>query len=439
MTGDPLSLLRGAVAPSPDDTSRDLGPLVESALREVELSRRLSGTIARRHGRLAYRASIASADELGRAADGASRDRSELDDARSRGGRPAPEKGAAASPLGVGVVLAGRGLQVERASGRACELCGCADEAAFRQAWPALAPILRASLDASPSGRHAGHPVLLEARPGFTVQAEVQRLEGPAEEYFVVLTDPRALEAMEDDVRLQQLEGLGRVYRTLAHELRAPLGAVMLNLELLQESLGGSDLGNERARRLAGVLRRELDRLNRSLQGILTGTTPEASPERFDLAGSLRDLAALLAPQARRQEVELEVRLPDGPLPVRGFPDRLRQAFLNVAVNALEAMPKGGRLRLEARRKGPWARVALRDSGPGIPTATLPRVYDPEFTTKDGGSGIGLHVARAAVELHGGGIRVSSRPGRGTAVLVAVPLASAAAGWAEPGPGEPDA
>jgi signal transduction histidine kinase len=259
------------------------------------------------------------------------------------------------------------------------------------------------------------------------VQAELHRLEGPGEDYLVVLSDPRALEAVENDARLErQLEGLGRVYRTLAHELRAPLGAVMLNLDQLQESLLGNGGWNERARRCVRVLRDELNRLQRSLHGILTQTVPEASPQKFDLALSLSDLVALLAPQARRQSVELDVRVEDRPLTVRGYPDRLRQVFLNVAVNALEAMPRGGRLTLEARREGTRARVALSDTGPGIPAAALPRVYDPEFTTKDGGSGIGLHVARAVVELHGGEIGVLSRPGRGTDVLVHVPLVAGA-------------
>ncbi len=86
-------------------------------------------------------------------------------------------------------------------------------------------------------------------------------------------------------------------------------------------------------------------------------------------------------------------------------------------------MPRGGRLTVEVRRDGARARVALSDTGPGIPASILPRVYDSDFTTKDGGSGIGLHVARAVVELHGGEIGVESQPGRGTDVLVHVPLA----------------
>jgi signal transduction histidine kinase len=151
---------------------------------------------------------------------------------------------------------------------------------------------------------------------------------------------------------------------------------------------------------------------------------PGTPAETFDLTGSLADLAALLGPQARRQAVDLVARLPDEQMPVHGYPDRLRQAFLNVAVNALEAMPRGGRLTLSARRDGARARVALRDDGPGIPPEALPRVYDPDFSTKEGGSGVGLHVARALVELHGGEIRVESAPGGGTCVRVAVPLAA---------------
>ena len=104
--------------------------------------------------------------------------------------------------------------------------------------------------------------------------------------------------------------------------------------------------------RHVAVLRQELNRINRSLLGILTQTVPESPPERFDLNGSLADLVALLMPQAQSQSVEVEVSLSDGPLPVRGYPHRLRQALLNVAVNALEAMPRGGRLRVEARRDG---------------------------------------------------------------------------------------
>jgi two-component system sensor histidine kinase FlrB len=219
---------------------------------------------------------------------------------------------------------------------------------------------------------------------------------------------------VENDAHLlRQLEKLNRVYRTLTHELQTPLGAVMLNLDLLQENLDGDGRWNrggaDRAAPTQPRNRRSRD-----------PHPDRGDRERFDLAGSLRDLAALLAPQARRQSVELELRLEDDLLPVRGYPDRLHQAFLNVAVNALEACLGGPLAR--SRRVDP-GQIALRDTGPAS-AAALPRVCDLDFTTKDGGSGIGLYVARAVVELHGGEIGVVSRFGYGTAVLVAVPLVS---------------
>ena len=398
------------------------------AFLQVQLSRRAASIASVLEGAPGTPPAIAPADEFARVLRSAGQVKGDLDEARRESERRGLQVGALARILQVGVVVAGPDLEVDYVSARALELCGCADEAAFRAAWRALKPALRRSLDATPAGPGGSRSLRVEVAPGRPVQAELHRLVGPAEDHLVLLSDPRALEAMEVDARLErQIDGLGRVYRTLAHELRAPLGAMLMSLDLLQESLSREGEAPPATRRHVDVLREELDRLSRSLSGILTQTVPGAPPERFDLAASLTDLVALLAPQARRQAVELETRLPEEPLPVRGYPDRLRQAFLNVAVNALEAMPRGGHLTVEARRIGTQASVALRDDGPGIPPEALPRLFDPDFSTKDGGSGIGLHVARAVVELHGGEIRVESEPGHGTDVRVTVPLAAGGA------------
>ncbi|HKZ32035.1 MAG TPA: HAMP domain-containing sensor histidine kinase [Vicinamibacteria bacterium] len=396
---------------------------------QVELSRRAATIAAALEGKAPPQGSIAPADEFARVLRSASRVKSDLEEARRESERRGVQVGALAQILQVGVVVAGRELHVDYVSARARELLGSADETAFRAAWEGLRPRLHRVLSES-SMSPRGSPVLtLEVEPGRSVLAELHKLEGPTEDYLVLLRDPRALEALEADARLlSQLDGLGRVYRTLAHELRAPLGAMMINLDLLHETLGkGDGDATTPVLRHVDVLRQELNRINRSLLEILTQTVPENPPERFDLNGSLTDLVALLVPQARSQSVEVAVSLPEPSLPVRGYPHRLRQALLNVAVNALEAMPNGGRLRVEACREGGRARVALRDTGPGIAADALPRLCDPEFSTKDGGSGIGLHVARAIVELHGGEFRIESDLGRGTDVLVLMPLAEGGA------------
>jgi signal transduction histidine kinase len=156
---------------------------------------------------------------------------------------------------------------------------------------------------------------------------------------------------------------------------------------------------------------------------MLTHTIPAPdSQQRFDLRDLVRELGTLLAPQGRRQGVEVSTGLPPDVVPLVGYRDRLKQAFLNIAVNALEAMPKGGRMRIEMERCQDRVRVTVRDTGPGIPAELLARIYESDFTTKGGGSGIGLYVARAVVELHGGSIEAHSNVGRGTDVQVDLPL-----------------
>ncbi len=394
------------------------------AFLHVQLSRRAASIASALEGVPSPPASIGPTDEFARVLRSAGQVKGDLDEARRESERRGLQVGALARILQVGVVVASRDLEIDSVSARALELCGCADEPAFRSAWRASQPALREWMEGTLEGPGGERSLRLEVAPGRPVQAEVHRLTGPAEDLLVLLSDPRALEAVEADARLErQIDGLGRVYRTLAHELRAPLSAMLMSLDLMQDGLARE--GRSAAGRHVDVLREELDRLSRSLSGILTQTVPGAPAERFDLALSLADLVALLAPQASRQAVELEAALPSAPLTVHGYPDRLRQAFLNIAVNALEAMPRGGRLSVAARAEGTRALVSLSDNGPGIPAEALPHLFDPDFSTKDGGSGIGLHVARALVELHGGEIRVDSRPGHGTDVRVAVPLALA--------------
>jgi len=135
----------------------------------------------------------------------------------------------------------------------------------------------------------------------------------------------------------------------------------------------------------------------------------------------VRDIAALLTPQARRQRVAIELRVPEQPVETTAMRDRLRQAFLNVAINALEAMPAGGRLELALSREGDGVVLECRDTGPGMKPEQLDEVYQLYYTTKKSGSGLGLYVARLVAESHGGEIRIDSRPGQGTTVALAVP------------------
>jgi signal transduction histidine kinase len=144
--------------------------------------------------------------------------------------------------------------------------------------------------------------------------------------------------------------------------------------------------------------------------------------ETLDVVGLIRDVATLLGPQAAHQGVEFDARLPGSPLWLTGHRDRLKQAFLNLATNALEAMPTGGRLSVAVESQNGSVSVAVRDTGPGIPADILGKIFNMYYTTKDGGTGIGLHVARSVVEAHGGEIEVDTGPGAGTCFHISLPV-----------------
>ena len=140
------------------------------------------------------------------------------------------------------------------------------------------------------------------------------------------------------------------------------------------------------------------------------------------MRGLVQDLEALLAPQAKRQRVALTTQLPAEPVTLVGQADRLKQAMLNILINALEAMPEGGSLAIAVEQNAGTAHVTVRDSGPGIPTALIGAIYDMHFTTKSGGTGVGLYVARSVVQSHGGTIDVESHGEAGTTFTLTLPL-----------------
>ncbi len=329
---------------------------------------------------------------------------------------------ALAQAMDMGVLLLRGKREPDFANPRALELFGSASLAALRERWASVRPSLEPLFARLRAGDLASSPALVDL-PGDGVarlRVEIFRLgEKDGDEFLVLLNDPGILDALETDVRLaSQLQGVARVYRTVAHELRAPLSAMMIHLDLLRESLTRPSANLEAKdsqERYVVVLRDELDRLNRSLTEALTQTLPPTDQrDPFDLREALLELGTLLAPQARRQGVDLRTQMPEAPVVLVGYKDRLKQSFLNIAVNALEALPSGGKVSLQMEVRGAEVLVRITDDGPGIPEDVLAQIYERDFTTKGTGSGIGLYVARALVEMHAGRDR-RREPGRATA------------------------
>jgi two-component system, sporulation sensor kinase D len=200
---------------------------------------------------------------------------------------------------------------------------------------------------------------------------------------------------------------------------------MIVNMDLLRESLAkaGTDDPSTRTaqERYVGVVQGELTRLNQTLLEMLDQVAPlSQKPERVDLGNLLRELGTLLAEQARRQRVELSMEL-NTPAVVLGRKDHLKQVLLNIAINALEAMPRGGRLSMQLTRESTTARVRCSDTGPGIPVEVREQIYQMGYSTKEAGTGTGLYLARMIVDQHGGAIRATNASGGGACFEIDLP------------------
>ena len=249
----------------------------------------------------------------------------------------------------------------------------------------------------------------------------------------------------------QKAAALGRLLAGVAHEVKNPLNAMTIHLELLKQKLGGGGVARPVARaaeaggvRVAdappvqvtvesssvlnhvSVIGSEIRRLDEVVQGFLKFSRPEElALEPVDLAAMVTDVGDVVGPQANAAGVRLVIS-PATDLPrVSADSSLLRQALLNLALNAVQAMPSGGVLRFESRRAADrQVELVIADTGVGIPPEHLSRIFDLYFTTKDAGSGIGLSMVYRTIQLHDGHIEVQSTPGRGTTFTIRLPQAA---------------
>jgi signal transduction histidine kinase len=209
----------------------------------------------------------------------------------------------------------------------------------------------------------------------------------------------------------------------LAHEIRNPLNAAVLELHLLGRAINRLEDPSVRdpMRRRVGVVEGEIRRLERLLTEFLDLARPRA-PQRepVDLARVVDDVLELEAQAMLARSVEVERALAPSVFVV-GDVEKLKQVVLNVVVNALDAMADGGELRVRVAPEGDRAVLSIADTGPGVEARILPEIFDPFFTTKPAGTGLGLALVRKIVEQHGGRVGLDSRPGEGTTVRIAFP------------------
>jgi PAS domain S-box-containing protein len=258
------------------------------------------------------------------------------------------------------------------------------------------------------------------------VGVSVQAIQENGERIGALLTlrDLDSIESINTQLQVsERLAALGRITAGVAHEVKNPLNSMRLWLENLKESLPPEpDSGSQLA---VQVLDKEIDRLDAVVKRFLDFTRPmDVRLEATQLADVLKEVIEVAKPQLQKAKIHVAQLLPiDVP---EVYVDRglLKQAVLNLVLNAVEAMPSGGQLRLMLSRRGEMAEITVGDTGKGIPVENRQKIFQLFFTTRPGGSGIGLASTFRIVQLHNGSIDFTTEVGRGTTFRIELPLAA---------------
>ncbi len=242
--------------------------------------------------------------------------------------------------------------------------------------------------------------------------------------------DQSNVRLLEERVRRSgRLAALGELAAGMAHEMRNPLATIRGFIQIFPDESGDPEFRREFS---VNVLR-EIDRLTRLTDDLLNLAKPSGMVlQPVDGGQLLAEVHLFLKEKLQKHGIETRLDLPKAPLNIPMDRNRIKQVLLNLILNAIEAMPSGGRLGLSLRpgrehlessdREDPFAVYEVADSGIGIPADKLERIFDPFFTTKDSGTGLGLSVSHQIVEEHRGFLRVESAPGRGATFSLLLPL-----------------
>jgi two-component system sensor histidine kinase HydH len=216
---------------------------------------------------------------------------------------------------------------------------------------------------------------------------------------------------------------LSRLLARLAHEIRNPLSSLDIHVQLLEEDL--SLLAPELRPKLDGrleIIRGELHRLENIVKQFLRLAGPSALElDAVQVEVVLRRVCDLLAPELARREIEITTILENSVHTLLADVSQLTQALLNLVINAVQAINHRGRIELRAAQTGDYVKITVSDSGPGVPPANLNAIFEPYFTTKTDGSGLGLWIAQQIAMAHGGNIQAANAAG-GAVFTLQLPL-----------------
>jgi len=273
--------------------------------------------------------------------------------------------------------------------------------------------------------RHPFEQREIESPNGRRAQVSLDFIQERGTQIGALLTmrDSESARRIEDELETsRRLSASGRLTRGVAHEVKNPINAIVLHLQLLQDKLKQID---PETRRHMDIIGSEIHRLDRVVQVLVDFTRPrDLHPEEVDLRRLLEDVTVLAAPDAEQHGVKITREITSEPLMVKVDSDFMKQAVLNVILNGMQAMPEGGILTVSARREDDMVVTGIRDQGAGIPPEVQEKMFELYFTTKKSGSGIGLAQTYQIMQWHYGSVEFESVAGRGTTFTLRLPLIS---------------
>jgi signal transduction histidine kinase len=267
---------------------------------------------------------------------------------------------------------------------------------------------------------------------GFLAQREMERsvelqktADGLEHSYKKLQAQSEQIIAIEENLRrAEKLSTLGEMAAVLAHEIRNPLGSIRGTAEILKDDFRPGDPKYE----FIDIQIRETERLNRVVEDFLRIARPLPAEMVFcHIQAELETVALLVANDARARKISIVMVPPAVDIVVKGNGEKLRQAFLNIVINSLQATPGGGKLTIttsvsQHEKAAEMCEIKISDTGVGIDLADLAKIFEPFYTTKPDGTGLGLVITKKIIEGHGGDLLVDSVAGQGTTVLIRIPV-----------------
>jgi len=236
---------------------------------------------------------------------------------------------------------------------------------------------------------------------------------------LLTLHDVESVSEIESELEVsRRMAAIGRLTSGVGHEVKNPINAIVVHLELLRSKVGGEPT----AGRHLEIIQSEIQRLDRVVQTLVDFSRPvELKLLDHDMRHIVSSVLMLASAGLESYSVTVVSQLPDHPVMVKVDADLLKQALLNVVLNGAQAMEDGGELSVRLTEDGRWATIKVQDHGEGIPDEIRPKIFDLYFTTKRDGSGIGLAMTYRILQLHHGQLDVESKVGEGSTFTLSVP------------------